>query len=331
MKNAVFGAIGIVCSFWSMVKKQVFCLGFLCFSSLLPFIFVSVLLCLIEPSLSLLLVIMPYSLKQGPKKDGEKYNLLITCGQLVFGCSGKKQFTQGIYTARPGDDEFTQCFCKRGVWVPNIVSIRKLRTLFKSFQAIFPTVIVNTVGRGNLGLCGKSPTRTLHANDTEFMLLARPPGQFYRVVALVTLKPCEGGNGENPFVLHDIVSDSSSIAQCIDWVKNEAMTHDRREYKPQTVQAPQPLLEICSPCAESLRDDLSELELESDDSKANPVDMPLITLQQGDSWMECFQPPSKKQEFYSLSPFAFPFFTPDVFFQDIILDFSLYQHNIPTQ
>ena len=274
---------------------------------------------------------MPLTLKQGPKKDGEKYNLLSTCGQLVFGCSGKKQFTQGIYTARPGDGDFTQCFCKRGVWVPNIVSLRKLRALFKSFQATFPTVIVNTVGKGNLGLCGKSPTRTLHANDTEFMLLARPTGKFYRVVALVTLKPCEGGNGEDSFVLHDIVSDSSSIAQCIEWVKNEATTHEKREYKTQTTQAPQSLPALGSPCVDSIKDNMSELELETDFDKTNPIDLPFSGMRQDDQCLVEFQPPLKKQEFYPFSPLPYPFLTPDVFFQDIIPDYCLYQHNIPTQ
>lgn len=273
---------------------------------------------------------MPNTVKQGPKRDGEKYNLLNTCGQLVFGCSGKKQFTQGIYTARSCDDDFTQCFCKRGVWVPNMVSVRKLRILFKSFQAIFPTVIVNTVGKGNLGLCGKSPTRTLHANDTEFMLLARPPGKSYRVVALVTLKPCEGGEGEDSFVLHDIVSDSSSIAQCIEWVIYEAMSHEKREYKSHTTKAPQHIPVLGSPCADSIRDSVSELELETD-SEANPVDVFPQCIQPGGSCLVEFQPPLKRQEFYSLSPLAFPFFTPDGFFQDFISDYSLYQHNIPTQ
>ena len=264
---------------------------------------------------------MSLRMKQGPKKDGEKYNLLNICGQLLFGCMGRKQFTQGIYTRRSADDELMQCFCKRGVWVPESVSVRKLRKHFKDFHAILPSVVVNTVGRGNLGLCGRNPTRTLHATDTEFMLLARPTGQFYRVVALVTLKPCEEADGEVSFTLHGIASDSNSIAQCIEWVKNEARSHEKRVYKSQATHTLQALPVVGSPCVVSTKDYASEYETESDGSDV----MSLRGCSQGDECIFNFQPLSKRQEL--CSPFS-PVYLPDAFLQEDAFG-SFYQNNIP--
>jgi len=155
------------------------------------------------------------------KKDGEKAELLKACGQMVFRCEGDILTTQGIYCSACGRK--AECFCKRAVWVPRVFNLNDLRDMFASFGAeLSCDVTSETV----VGVCGLSPTRTAHASDTTFLVLAQFVKKKFAVIASVSVSVVRNSEDEPPsYDLKGISSGEDCVADVVNWVKEESSVH----------------------------------------------------------------------------------------------------------
>lgn len=150
------------------------------------------------------------------KKNGEKSLILEVCWKLLSDSDEKRvggvKVTQGIYSKINGTK--TEVFCKRGVFVPESFCFEQIQNIFAKFGAkLSPSVSRNSV----IGLCGLLPTRTAHADDTDFFLLTKIHEKFV-VVAIVST---DEANNE----IVRIQSDSSSISDAVKSVRDEAERH----------------------------------------------------------------------------------------------------------
>ena len=156
------------------------------------------------------------------RKDGEKTTLLSKCGELLFGCSGTMLVTQGIYIPRslsPSHDHF---ICKRAVWVPDSLSHECLVHHLESFGATLPFSVQMVASLHRFGLCGVNPTRTVHANDKQFFLLAKIPHRQFMVYGIVEIgQTCQS----SPIFIERISTNRVDILSSVEWVLNEFALH----------------------------------------------------------------------------------------------------------
>jgi len=159
---------------------------------------------------------MTEKMENNKKKNGEKSLILEMCWKLLSDSDEKSvggvKVTQGIYCKIDGTK--TEVFCKRGVFVPESFCFEKLQNIFAEFGAKLNPCVSR---KSTLGLCGVFPTRTAHADDTEFFLLAQIHEKFV-VIAIVSTD--EANNA-----IEKIQSDTSSISDAVKSVKDEAAKH----------------------------------------------------------------------------------------------------------
>lgn len=152
------------------------------------------------------------------RKAGEKTTLLGQCGELLFGCSGETLVTQGIYTSKSMPSKPFSFICKRTVWVPDSQSIEHLTSYLEAYGARLPFSISKIASLHRFGLCGLNPTRTVHARDTQFLLLAKYPTKRFAVYGVVVVKKF---SPKTQMILDSIITNKDVIQSCMEWVKNE--------------------------------------------------------------------------------------------------------------
>lgn len=163
------------------------------------------------------------------RKDGEKATLLSQCGMSLFGCTGETMVTQGIYIQKSWSSEPLRCFCKRGVWVPTAPSQEHFMHCLDSCGVTLPFSVPRISSLRRFGLCGINPTRTVHASDTQFFLLAKFPCKQFTVYGIVTIKRVDLNH---PVTIVGITMEKNFILQCVGWIKSEADTyHQVKEQK----------------------------------------------------------------------------------------------------
>jgi len=151
------------------------------------------------------------------KKDGEKAELLKSCGQALFGCEGDILVTQGIYCCPPFGKK-AECFCKRAVWVPRHFSLNALKETFLYYCAEFPLTVTEDTP---VGVCGQSPTRTAHADDKVFLILAQFVKKKFSVIGTVSIAQ---DDADSPPYITEIKS-GSSLFDAVTWVREESSLH----------------------------------------------------------------------------------------------------------
>ena len=152
------------------------------------------------------------------RENGEKATLLNKCGESLFGCSGKLLCTQGIYVPKsllPGP---SHCFCKRTVWVPDSLSQEYLLHHLELFGATLPFSVQWAVSLHRFGLCGVIPTRTVHATDKHFLLLAKVPHKHFAVYGIVELRKTDH---HRRVFIENISTNKDDVLSCVDWIKSE--------------------------------------------------------------------------------------------------------------
>jgi len=161
------------------------------------------------------------------KKDGEKAALLQGCGELLFGCPGDIRVTQGIYVAKKSKK--MECFCKRAVWVPNKLCSEHLRQVFSEHGADITTCLTAS---SVIGICGRNPTRTAHATDSTFMVLAQFSKKKFIVVALVSIINNQVDTlQQTSITIREITTDPFRISETVSWIKNESAFHVKTKAK----------------------------------------------------------------------------------------------------
>ena len=157
------------------------------------------------------------------KKDGEKAFLLQACGEELFGAEGENKVTQGIYIVKKGRK--LECFCKRAVWVPPQSALQTLKQRFAEFNAPFPPMLENTPV---VGLCGRNATRTAHATDSCFLILALHSRMKFVAVGTVSIAFTPFVAGQKPIVhVTSISSDAEELDACIEWIRKEAAAYEK--------------------------------------------------------------------------------------------------------
>jgi len=157
----------------------------------------------------------------GHKKDGEKAVLLQSCGELLFGCTGRIRVTQGVYFARKGRK--LECFCKRAVWVPDKFSPDHLKRMFAEFGAD-PSQCPATCHL--IGLCGRNPTRTARATDSTFMIVAQANKKKFVIIAIAVVMSSQFDYLQRTSVtISSIATDPITISGTVAWIKNESVSH----------------------------------------------------------------------------------------------------------
>lgn len=127
--------------------------------------------------------------------------------------------TQGIYIQKAWSSEPLRCFCKRGVWVPTAPSQDHFMHCLESCGVTLPFSVPRISLLRRFGLCGINPTRTVHASDTQFFLLAKFPCKQFTVYGIVTIKRVDLNH---PVTIVGISTEKNYILQCVGWIKNEA-------------------------------------------------------------------------------------------------------------
>jgi len=157
------------------------------------------------------------------KKNGEKAVLLQACGEELFRCEGENKVTQGIYVIRKGRK--LECFCKRAVWVPiDPASLETLKSRFKSFNAPWPSMLDESP---MVGLCGRNATRTAHATDSTFLVLALHQKMKFVAVGIVRVEYGPFIGDVKPDIhVTGISSDATELDDCIEWIRKESSIHE---------------------------------------------------------------------------------------------------------
>lgn len=247
------------------------------------------------------------------RKDGEKATLLSQCGMSLFGCTGETKVTQGIYLPKAWSPEPHHCFCKRGVWVPTAPSKECLIQYLQSCDPSLPFSIDRISNIRGFGLCGLSATRTVHATDTQFFLLAKYPWKKFTVYGIVNIERAEINN---PVTITTISTDMELILQCVGWIRKEAENyHQVKEKKrrgkhvevPMQVSHDDETVEQCVPTPENAQFDERLFNLSGQE----------VSQQNVDSESEA----SVNQSEYSEPSPA------DYSFQQVYQDNSVYQFN----
>ena len=150
-----------------------------------------------------------------------KATLLHKCGEMLFGCSGKMLVTQGIYVPKLVSSQPFYLLCKRTVWVPDSLSYECLFEHLLSFGAILPFSVKKIASLNRFGLCGINPTRTVHANDRCFLLLAKYPGKHFAVYGVVEI---EQGGPRSMVSIQSIITKKGEVLSHVDCIQSE-ITH----------------------------------------------------------------------------------------------------------
>jgi len=160
------------------------------------------------------------------KKSGEKAVLLQACGEELFRCEGENKVTQGIYVVRKGRK--LECFCKRAVWVPiDPKSIETLKMRFDEFGAAWPSFLDDVA---MVGVCGRNATRTAHATDSTFLILALHPKMKFVAVGIVRVDyGTLIGDTKPDISITGITSDPSQLEDCIEWIRKESTAHENNK------------------------------------------------------------------------------------------------------
>ena len=163
------------------------------------------------------------------RKNGEKATLLSKCGESLFGCSGEMLPTQGIYVPKSLPSSPTHFICKRTVWIPDSISHKCLVHNLESFGATLPFSIQKVASLHRFGLCGITPTRTLHAEDQHFLLLAKIPHKYFAVYGIVKVQDC---CPRGISLIESISTNNDDILNCAEWMKKEVtLFHLSKEAK----------------------------------------------------------------------------------------------------
>jgi len=152
-----------------------------------------------------------------PRKNGEKAELLKCCGQTLFGCDGEILVTQGIYCCPPFGKK-AECFCKRAVWVPRHFNLAALKETFFYHSAEFPLTVTEDTP---VGVCGQAPTRTAHADDKVFLILAQFVKKKFSVIGTVAIAK---NDKDGTHYITEIKS-GSSLFDAVTWVREESSIH----------------------------------------------------------------------------------------------------------
>ena len=161
------------------------------------------------------------------KKNGEKASLLSKCGDSLFGCSGELLPTQGIYVPKSLSTSSSCLICKRTVWVPHSLSHECLAKHLESFGATLPFSVQRVASLHRFGLCGITPTRTIHAIDKQFLLLARVPHKYFEVYGIVEIRQ---PSPQSLLFVENISTTKDDIMKCVEWIHHEfAFYQDLRE------------------------------------------------------------------------------------------------------
>ena len=152
------------------------------------------------------------------RKDGEKAALLSKCGESLFGCSGELLPTQGIYAPKLSASRPFHFICKRTVWVPLSLSHEHLVQHLESFCATLPFPVQRAASLHRFGLCGIYPTRTIHAFDKHFLLLAKIPHKYFAVFGIVEISELES---TGVVCIENLSTNKNDVLDCVDWIKSE--------------------------------------------------------------------------------------------------------------
>jgi hypothetical protein len=166
------------------------------------------------------------------RRKGEKSTLLSKCGELLFGCTGELLPTQGIYVPKSLSSTLKLFICKRTVWVPDSLLHECLVHNLESFDATLPFSVQKVVSLHRFGLCGVSPTRTIHAEDKAFLLLAKIPHKQFAVYGII-----EMGSAylSNPTSIVSITTNKDDILHCVNMIKSEIVLHQQmKQFKNKT-------------------------------------------------------------------------------------------------
>ena len=158
--------------------------------------------------------------------NGEKAALLSKCGELLFGCHGELLPTQGIYVPKSLSSSLTPFVCKRTVWVPDSLSHECLVHNLESFDATLPFSVQKVASFHRFGLCGVCPTRTIHAEDKAFLLLAKVPHKQFAVYGIIEMG---SANVSNPTSIGTITTKKDDILSCVNWIKSEIVLHQQMQ------------------------------------------------------------------------------------------------------
>ena len=162
------------------------------------------------------------------RKGGEKSSQLSKCGELLFGCTGKLLTTQGIYVPNCFSSTLKPFICKRTVWAPDSLSHECLAQHLETFGATLPFSVQKVASLHRFGICGINPTRTVHAEDKSFLLLARIPHKQFAVYGIVEMGHTQLNN---LMYIESITTNIDDILVCVDWIKNEIGHHKIKQSK----------------------------------------------------------------------------------------------------
>ena len=152
----------------------------------------------------------------------EKTTLLNKCGETLFGCSGELLITQGIYVPRSLSPSSTHCLCRRTVWVPDSLSHEYLLQHLDFFCAPLPFSVQMVASLHRFGLCGVNPTRTAHAIDKHFFLLAKFPHRHFAVYGIVEFRKVQT---QRISVIVNISTTKEDVMNYVKWIKSEFTLH----------------------------------------------------------------------------------------------------------
>ena len=152
------------------------------------------------------------------RENGEKATLLNKCGESFFGCSGHLLCTQGIYVPKSLLPGSSRCFCKRTVWVPDSLSYECLLHHLELFGATLPFSVQWAASLHRFGLCGVTPTRTVHATDKHFLLLAKVPHKHFAVYGIVEVRKTDP---HRRIFIDNISTNKDDVLSCVEWIKSE--------------------------------------------------------------------------------------------------------------
>ena len=161
------------------------------------------------------------------RKDGEKTILLNKCGESLFGCSGAMLVTQGIYTPKSLTSS-SLYVCKRTVWVPDSLSCGCLVNHLESFGVTLPFSVQKVSSFHRFGLCGINPTRTVHAIDKHFFLLAKIPYKHFVIYGIVEIKE---SNPSGAIVIKNISASKNDVLHHVDWIQNDITLYHQKPKK----------------------------------------------------------------------------------------------------
>ena len=163
------------------------------------------------------------------RKNGEKAILLNKCGETLFGCPGELLVTQGIYVPKSLSSSPFHFICKRTVWAPVSISYECLVKHLTTFSVTLPFSVQRVASLHRFGLCGINPTRTVHAIDKQFLLLAKVPQKYFAIYGIVEIS--ESGPRGLAFI-ESISINRDEILNCVNWMQREfTLYHLEKESK----------------------------------------------------------------------------------------------------